>query len=125
MNRVITIQPAPDSALGQLLTKLEAAEATAMKQRLIVSEAREAFAAAELASRRASYMPRHVQPAAEQLDAMHARRLELLEQRNLEEQKLTGLLNTVCELQERWDTDYRAFLRLHSAIADLQRLGGS
>jgi chromosome segregation ATPase len=123
VNRHITIRPKSDSQLGQLLERLETVEAKIEGQRQIVSALREAYTMLQRELRRANYALRHIQPPAEQLAAMEEQLLELMAKRDFEDQKLTGLLHTVRELQARWDADYREFLKLHNVMADLQRLG--
>jgi hypothetical protein len=49
--RTIPIRPAEDSDLGRLLTKLQAAEVAADAHRLVVTNCRDSYNAAELASR--------------------------------------------------------------------------
>src|SRR5689334_5739368 len=112
MNRVITVQPAPESAVGQLLAQLEAVEADVAAQRSVVTAAREAYQEAELAQRRAHYNPSLCHRSDEELDTEHAHVMELLRTRDREDQKLAPLLRRMAELRERFDHDYREFLRL-------------
>ena len=120
----LPIPVAPESELGRLLGALEAAEAEANAQRLVVTSARDAYAAAELAQRRSAYALSQSYRTAEELDVEHVKVLELWSTCDLEDRRLVPMLERARDLRQRFGVDYNAFLKLRQQFDELQRLAG-
>jgi len=118
----LPIEVAAESSLGQLLAALEAAEAAANAQRVVVAAARDSYAAEELRQRRQLYAS--AQPESTELKEKHAHLIALQATRDLEDERLNTLLTTWRVLRGRWEGDYAEFLKLQRQCGDLQRLAG-